>query len=73
MNYVEATQNNRISKEERLDGIGYRIEQETNYDIIGWDGHEMDITNRLYNDGNVRRVNIYNKTLDSLIEEIRSI
>jgi len=71
--YNEATVINRISKAELIDGIIYRIEQETDYDVLNHSTHSLEITNRYGNDNEVETVGIYGKSTDDIIEFINNL
>ena len=71
--YSEATQNNRISKAELIDGIIYRIEQETDYDVLNHSTRTLEITNRYGNDDEVVTVDIYGKSTDEIIKFINNL
>lgn len=71
--YNEATQNNRISKAQQLDGIIYRIEQETDYDVLNHSTHSLDVIFRNGNDDEVVTVDIYGKSTDEIIEFINNL
>lgn len=71
--YNEATASNRISKAEQLDGIIYRIEQETDYDVLNHSTHSLDVIFRNGNDDEVVTVDIYGKSTDEIIEFINNL
>lgn len=71
--YNKATQNNRISKAELIDGIIYRIEQETDYDVLNHSTHSLDVIFRNGNDEEVETVDIYGKSTDEIINFINNL
>jgi len=71
--YQEKTKNNNISKSEMIDGRNYRIESETEFDILSWDDFRIDVIDRCGCDGKVHTLNIFNKNTDEIIKMIKSI
>ena len=71
--YNEATQNNRISKAELIDGIIYRIEQETDYDVLNHSTHSLDVIFRNGFDDEVETVDIYGKSTAEIVEFINNL
>lgn len=71
--YQEKTKFNRISNSELIDGRNYRIENETDFDILNFDDFTMDLINRFGDDGETITINIYNKSTQEIIKLIEKI
>ena len=70
--YSEITKNNRISNDELIDGRNYRIELETDYDVLNWDAFSIDLINRFNNDGKTLTINIVGKDTSQIIKSIKN-
>lgn len=71
--YQQRTSFNRISKSEMIDGRNYRIEDETDFDVLNWGNSTIDVMNRLGNDEEVVTVDICNKTTSEIITILNNL
>lgn len=71
--YQEATQNNRQTPEEIMDGIIYQIESETEYDVLNHSPYSIDVINRNGFDDEVDTIEIYGKSTDEIIKIIKAL
>lgn len=58
---------------EKIDARNYRIENETDYDVLNWDIFTIDIMDRSGSDGEIVTLDIYGKSTQSIIDEINSL
>lgn len=56
---------------EKIDARIYRIESETDFDVLNFDNFSIDIMDRTGSDGETVTINIYGKTTNEIIEEIK--
>ena len=58
---------------EKIDARNYRIEIETDYDVLNWDNFTIDIMDRTGSDGETITLSIYGKSTNEIITEIESL
>ena len=68
--FAENTKHARISASELVDGRNYRIESETDFDVINFNEFTVDVMNRYYSDEKTQTINIVGKTTDEIISAL---
>jgi len=71
--YQDSKKNSKISPAEKMDGVIYNIESDTDYDVLNITNHSIEIINRFGDDNEIKTVNISHKTTGEIIQLIKNL
>lgn len=69
--YQERT--NQASKEDIIDGIIYRVESETDYDVLNSSPYQLELINRFGDDDETKSINIAGLNASQVVNKINNL